>query len=625
VIPGRLEDTSKASVLFSLELDLRNFRTPKIRPLFHIIRDILTSVGGDSSMKTFLTTLVLSVTITGLAQTSTTTSLVADKQTVVLGTIFTLTATVTDAKGPIKLGQVTFYDGDPSGPAAALGTVVLNQANGTATLKRGFAIGSHAITAKFLGTNTDAPSSSSSPTITVTGKYASTTTLFTEGNGSSLKLIAKVAGQGLIPITGSVKFTDTTTNTVLGTSPLNSAVLRPKFANTNTSVFDSTESTVAGDFDGDGKLDLVTLAPNQGLLFYRGNGDGTFMPYVLENLPGVPGHPAKGLASGDFNGDGKLDLVLLLDGNGTFIEAALGHGDGTFQGLDDVDIGSDATSSPLHITAADFNGDGKLDLAVTANDPKWGINILLGHGNGTFDSSQKIDTPVNQVPLSVADLYGNSKADLLTIVQNRPQVYIGHGNGTFDPPITIPSTISGTNIAIGDFDGDGKQDFAMAGTNERNGTQAVGAFLSHGNGTFEEVDSLIALHAPGYVATGDLNNDGKVDVVVTDAGFNTSDFVVYLGHGNGTFLDGPSIPIPSKEIYNPHVPLLADFNNDGVIDFGANTPLLATVFVLNYGSSTAAAGLSGFKLTGGGSHTITATYSGDGNFTGSDHTGSVGP
>jgi len=568
-------------------------------------------------MKMLFAMLMLCATLVAGAQTSTTTSLVADKQTGGLGTIFTLTATVTDAQGPVRLGQVTFYDGDPSGPAAALGTVVLNGANGTATLKRAFAIGSHSITAKFLGTNTEASSSSSSPTITVTGQYESSMTLYAEGSGSSLKLIAPVVGQGLIPITGSVTFTDTTTNTVVGNSPLNTAVLRNNFQLKSTLESNSIYA-VAADFNGDGKLDLATIGRPGVPQVFLGNGDGTFGPgkplTVSLDFPQTA-------TAGDFNGDGKQDLAILSESGLTI---ALGHGDGTFQVLPPVVVGYDVRSA---VTAGDFNNDGKLDLAVaTHNDTgNASIIILLGHGNGEFQTTQVLDLEEGaSIPtyLLTADFNGDGKADLAYMFFRGPvSIFIGHGNGTFSSALDVPSITDGRSLDVGDFNGDGKPDLVISYASLTSAPSHIAVLLGHGNGTFEEVDTPVSLPYPLYMAVGDFNGDGKLDIVALDGDEGAPPpYEVLLGHGNGTFLSMGPATVPGRDLLEFGPTFVGDFNNDGVIDFGSEPANFTTLKYDSYvfttsGTSTAAAGLTDFTLTGGGTHVIYATFSGDGTFT----------
>ena len=143
-----------------------------------------------------------------------------------------------------------------------------------------------------------------------------------------------------------------------------------------------------GDFNGDGKLDVVTASGAGSFLSVAlGNGDGTFQPAVQYTLPSW----ASSIAVGDFNGDGKLDVAVLV---ATSVAVLLGNGDGTFQTA--VSYGGGGSS----VAVGDFNGDGKLDLVVTNyNCPC--VSVLLGNGNGTFQTAVNYtvgDGPYSSLP-----------------------------------------------------------------------------------------------------------------------------------------------------------------------------------------------------------------------------------
>jgi FG-GAP-like repeat/Cep192 domain 4/HYDIN/CFA65/VesB-like, Ig-like domain len=289
---------------------------------------------------------------------------------------------------------------------------------------------------------------------------------------------------------------------------------------------------VIGDFNGDGKPDLVVTACGQNpnvtltcqLLVYLGNGDGTFSQSeaVPENNLYLFGQPV----IGDFNGDGKLDVAVAF-GNSTGsngIMVFLGNGDGTLQS------GVLSTISDIANLGAvgDFDGDGKLDLIGTTTtgttNPQTGIVFFHGNGDGTFatpTTSYSIGQNLLEQVL-VADVNGDGKLDLVTLqaqYQQTPEdviysftVMLGNGDGTFQSAVaySIGTFSNGTpmNLALGDFASNGKLDIAYPNT--------PNTFIVPGNGdgTFNLAD-VVTVPAPStFLVAGDFNNDGKLDLAL---------------------------------------------------------------------------------------------------------------
>lgn len=211
--------------------------------------------------------------------------------------------------------------------------------------------------------------------------------------------------------------------------------------------------------------------------------------------------------------------------------------------------------NPQAICTADFNNDGKADLAV-ANYSSNNVSILLGLGTGSFASVVNFSVGVNPQSICTGDFNGDSNADLAVGCNTFIAIFLGNGTGTFSIITSNIINYSGGNIITNDFNGDSKLDILfISGTN-------VSLILGSGNGSFSSITSSLSSGTPSSLITNDFNNDGKLDYAV--GGSFPSNVNVYLGLGTGSFVGTATANFfPSG---GPALLLSADFNNDSKMD-----------------------------------------------------------
>ncbi len=324
-------------------------------------------------------------------------------------------------------------------------------------------------------------------------------------------------------------------------------------------------SLAAADFNGDGRLDLaVANGYSNTISVLLGHGDGSFYGQAADQIP--VGAAPNVSVTGDFNGDGRLDLVT-ADGLSNEVSVLLGNGDGTFQEEGEFAVGDD----PSALVAGDFNGDGRLDLAV-ANLNDGTVSILMGNGDGTFQP--RLTYAVGSFPDAIVAGDFNGDGDLDLAVANEADgtvsILMGNGNGTFQPQVTYRVGDSPDAIVAGDFKGDGDLDLAVANLNA--GTVSV--LMGNGNGTFQAQATYATGSGPSSLVTGDFNGDGHLDLAV--ANLYSNDISVLLGNGDGTFR--PQVAYGMGAYQGSLV--TGDFNGDGRLDLAIGDSYLDSVAVL---------------------------------------------
>ena len=350
------------------------------------------------------------------------------------------------------------------------------------------------------------------------------------------------------------------------------------------------------DINGDGKPDLL-LADSLDLEVFPllGNGDGSFqgIPSIAVN-GGFPDHSASTIVSADFNGDGIADSAYIMQSatGQSMIAVNLGRGNGTFAPLDQI-----STTSGTFLATGDFNNDGKEDVvAIGAGGSvvgrsgdiyPAGLFFYAGNGDGTFKPA---GPGVNLLYVSVeqavvGDFNGDGKIDLVITFEGlngtigdypgAGLIFLpGNGDGTFGTPVLIgqlPNPGAGPLLAA-DLNHDGKLDLVW----QTSGGNAV--LLGNGDGTFRQIP-LNLTPATSILALGDVNGDGYPDLVVGAS--------IYAGNGDGTFQTTPlyTAPIPASSTVQSAA--VADINGDGNPDlvayYGSSSPGFSQLSV-SYGN-----------------------------------------
>lgn len=371
---------------------------------------------------------------------------------------------------------------------------------------------------------------------------------------------------------------------------------------------------IAQDLNGDGRADLAaTLRDANQVIVLEQRADGTF---AIRSLT-ISGQPSD-LAAGDFDGDGDADLAigLAVDGN---VALARRQADGSYElstiAVDlDRKVSSAGTSLRTVVHAADFNADGRLDLAVAntfardvtmllndgqslaprcrvlmansivalatgdfnadgrldviaANDDaeRAGIAVRLGRGNGSFQQDARLPIGTDPHALAAADFNSDGHADLVSTSFNGLVVQLGAGDGVFAAPQRIAAD-QPQAIVAGDFNRDGRPDlaatFPFQGADSRV-DHRVGVWLGLGDGTFRDATFYNVGELPLDLVAADFNGDGALDLATANGSSN--DVSVLLNAGDGGFSIAATLPAGAQ----PSSIVAADFDTDGLMDLAA--------------------------------------------------------
>lgn len=315
---------------------------------------------------------------------------------------------------------------------------------------------------------------------------------------------------------------------------------------------------VVTDVNADGKADiLVSLLNSTAVAFLPGMGGASFGAAVTSNVGTQP----RAIAVGLLDADTKLDAVV-TNAMSNNVSVLLGTGTGTFTAKPTVTAGN----APNAVLLLDLDGDGKKDL-VAANSgggvPAGSVTVAMGNGDGTFKAPSSITLPVGSTGMAAADFNGDGKVDLAIPhgAQGMVSILIGNGAGGFSAPASVNAGGAAANaddIVAADWNGDQKVDVAVANSVSNNVTVLFGM----GNGSFSMPPQTTATNGtgPNSLITVDLNGDGLLDLVTANQG--GSNLSMMLGQAAGKFAVGTTLGAGTSPRHLASVDLNGDLQPD---------------------------------------------------------------
>lgn len=319
------------------------------------------------------------------------------------------------------------------------------------------------------------------------------------------------------------------------------------------------------DLDSDGQLDIVAAVPAQHrLVVFRGDGSGGWLPPSQHPLPTAV--QPNNLAVADFDGDGYLD-VISANANGPFGGGNLPgsvtvfRGDGQGGLISPVSIQLEGIGRADAIVAADFNGDGRPDVA-TIRPLANSISVLLNNGGGGFFTPFQVSSGALPSALTVADATGNGILDLITANVTGESVGIvpGDGAGGFGHPGQYAVGNYPHALVVADFTGKGQPEIAVANTFSND----VSILIGSPDGGLIEAGRYPVGPGPTGIAAGDLNGNGRLDLVTAD--FASHGVSVLLAESDGGFAPAQHVDVGAGGVHTPFAVALGDLNGDGHLD-----------------------------------------------------------
>ncbi len=522
--------------------------------------------------------------------TPSTTVLVVAPSSPALGTPVQLTAMVSPTTAT---GSVSFFDG-----SNYLGRSPLVNSTATITTLQ-LGAGQHALTAQYNGDTVDLRSTSAAVPVTVAAAV---------GAGPAGGLVAQSPlPVGTLPVAiaygdlnGDSKIdlvtANSTSNNVTVALGNGDGTFQPGVAY---AAGGGPDGVVIADINGDGKLDLaVANATDNTVAVLFGDGAGAFgapVPYSAGTAP-------RSLIIADFNGDGFPDIAVTSTGaNQVSILLNTGTGSGAFGAATNIPLGG----TPKGLAVGDFNGDGHADLAVVNSTAVLShVTILLGVGDGTFSPPTNLNVDSGPLDVIANDFNGDGKTDLAIACfnTNTADVLLGNGDGTFGPAASFAAGGGPYSLVSTDFNGDGKLDLAVVDNTASSVTLLFGA----GDGTFQTSPVVYPTGAaPRALVAADFNGDSRADLAVANSTDNNVTILLGLESSSTVLTVSPNPAAPGQTVT---LTATVTPGATGTVTFFDGTASLGMAPVVSGLASIQTSSLAS------GPHSLTAVYSGDATF-----------
>jgi len=361
-------------------------------------------------------------------------------------------------------------------------------------------------------------------------------------------------------------------------------------------------AVAVADFNNDGNQDVAaTIRGTNRLAIFLGAGNGGFSGPAYTD-PLVSGTAPNDVVAGDVNGDGIPDLVT-ANSTSTNVSVLIGNGNGTFQTSVEYTVGT----LPLSVKLADFDGDGFKDIVV-ANQQTNNVSVLKNNGDGTFGAKTDYNVGTSPFALATGDLNGDGFQDVAVAnsATGNVTLLLGRGDGTFTLGNTLTVGTNPQSIVAADFNNDGKTDLATL--NVASGTSStVSVLLSTGSGNFAPANTFSYTgNTAAQITAADFTGDGVLDLTITNTG--GQNVGILQGTGSGTFtLPGSAIGVGSQ---SPIGIAIGDFNNDGKADFVTANSANNTIYAAVGYSPDATLTSHPTVLAPATTYTFTVTYTG---------------